>query len=181
MLKDGEDTVTVTGIPSEYVNPVAGTEDITGQLDPEHYKETEILPVSYQMTRETNSWSLSIDNLPCTENDSLNQWNQPLVVTFHCVATDAVNGWEIINTAKASADNAETVQDSERIWINSPVLNVQKEADRDEYLVGDTITYQVDVTRTRSDVARNLTITQYLQRVSLQKTPLSSWTMTDID
>lgn len=172
MLKDGEDAVTVTGIPSEYVNPVAGTEDIIGQLDPEHYKETEILPVSYQMTRETNSWSLSIDNLPCTENDSLNQWNQPVVVTFHCVATDAVNGWEIINTAKASADNAEPVQDSERIWINSPVLNVQKEADRDEYLVGDTITYQVDVTQDQIGcVARNLIITDRIdtEGVKLQK------------
>ena len=171
-LKDGEDAVTVEGIPAEYVNPIAGTPDTSNQTDPEHYKETERIPVAYQLVREGTGWKLLIDSLPCTENDSLNQWNYPVAITFHCTATEAVNGWEIINTAKAYADNAAEVKDSERVWINSPVLVPVKNADKDEYLVGDTVTYTVDLTQQQTGcVARDVVISDEImtEGVKLQK------------
>lgn len=172
VLNDGEDAVTVSGIPQQYVNPTAGTEDTDSQLDESHYKETEVLPVNSQITREGTGWTLQIDNLPCTEMDELNQWDEPVVVTFHCTASEDVNGWEILNTAKASADNAVEVKDSERIWINSPVLNVYKNADREKYLVGDTVTYTVDMTQEQVGcVARNITVSDAIatEGVKLQK------------
>lgn len=167
-----EGGITVEGIPSQYVNPIGGTLDADSQLDPDHYKETENVPVNYRMSREGTGWKLVIDNLPCTVGDTLNNWTQPVTVTFHCVATDEVNGWEIINTAKAVADNAEEVKDSERIWINSPVLEVGKQADKEEYLVGDTVTYTVNVTQVQTGcVARNVTISDTIltEGVKLQK------------
>lgn len=172
VLKEEDGAITIDGIPSEYTNPIPGTEDTVSQTDPDHYKETERLPVGYQLIREGTGWRLFIDNLPCTENDGLNQWGQPVTITYHCTAAEEVNGWEIINTARASADNAAEVQDSERIWINSPVLHVRKEADKEEYSVGDTITYQADITQEQTGcVARNVVIRDRIatEGVKLQK------------
>lgn len=171
-LSERDDAVTVTDIPQQYVNPIAGAPDTGSQLDPDHYKETELVPVTYQLTREGTGWRLMIDNLPCTTGDSLNQWEQPIVVSFHCVATEEVNGWEIINTAKASADNAPEVKDSERIWVNSPDLTVTKTADKGEYLVGDTVTYTINVSQAQTGcVARNIVLRDSIttEGVKLQK------------
>lgn len=171
-LNEGDGAITVEGIPAEYTNPIPGTEDPNSQLDPDHYKETERVPIHYELIREGTGWKLMVDHLPCTENDALNQWSQPVVITFHCTATEAVNGWEIINTAKASADNAAEVKASERIWINSPVININKQADKEEYLVGDTVTYTVDITQDQIGcVARNVVISDSIvtEGVKLQK------------
>lgn len=167
-----EDSILVEGIPSQCTNPVAGTEDPDSQLDPDHYKETETLPVNYAMEREGNGWKLTIDQLPCTTGDTLNQWNQPVVITYRCIPTEEVNGWEIINNVKVTADNAEEAKDSERIWINSPVLSVGKQADKETYLVGDTVTYTVHVIQEQTGcVARNVTISDAIltDGVKLQK------------
>ena len=96
VLKEEDGAITIDGIPSEYTNPIPGTEDTVSQTDPDHYKETERLPVGYQLIREGTGWRLFIDNLPCTENDGLNQWGQPVTITYHCTAAEEVNGWEII-------------------------------------------------------------------------------------
>lgn len=181
VLNEGDGAVTAEGIPELYVNPVSGTEDLHSQLNPEHYNEKEIAPVTYQLTREGNGWRLLIDNLPCTENDELNMLGEPVVVTFHCTATEAVNGWEIMNTARASADNAKEVTDNERVWINSPDLQVNKEADREAYALGDTITYTVDITQEQTGcAARNLVIADGIdtEGVKLQK---NSIVLTDKD
>ena len=37
---------------------------------------------------------------------------------------------EIVNTAQAYADNAQKVKDSSKIWVNSPVLKVEKTTDK---------------------------------------------------
>ena len=165
-------SITVEGLPEMFTNPVAGTLDEGNQIDKEHYKETEILPISYEIVQVQNGFQVKIDNLPCTTGDTLNNLNQPVVITYHCTPTELVNGFEIINTGKAAADNASEVKDNERIWVNSPVLIVDKEADRTEYLPGDTITYRVDLIQDRTGcLARNITFHDFIDTpgVKLQK------------
>lgn len=139
-------SITVTG-PTQYVNPIAGTDDPMNQTDPDHYDETEILPINYTVQQVEGGFQVLIDNVPCTTGDELNNCTTPFVITYHCTPTEQVNGYVIINTAKADADNAEEVKDTEKIWVNSPDIEVDKRADRGEYLVGDTITYTVDITQ----------------------------------
>ncbi len=151
-------SITVSG-PTQYVNPIAGTDDPMNQTDPDHYDETEILPINYSIQQVEGGFQVLIDNMPCTTGDELNNCTTPFVITYHCTATEQVNGYVIINTAKADADNAEEVKDTEKIWINSPDIEVDKRADRGEYLVGDTITYTVDITQEVAGcVARDIVI-----------------------
>ena len=167
-----ESSITVEGLPETYVNPVAGTDDPANQLDPDHYNETSIEPINYNVERVNGGFQVTIDNLPCTTGDTLNNLNNPVVITYHCTPGSILNGYEVINTAKAAADNASEVKDSERIWINSPELKVSKDSDRYEYMVGDTITYQVDVTQEQVGcLARNVTISDVIdtEGVKLQK------------
>ena len=165
-------SITVEGLPEMFTNPVAGTLDEGNQIDKEHYKETELLPISYKIVQVQNGFQVKIDNLPCTTGDTLNNLNQPVVITYHCTPTENVNGYEIINTGKAAADNAAEVKDNERIWINSPVLAVNKKADRDKYLPGDTITYRIDAMQMQMGcLARNITFHDFIDTpgVKLQK------------
>ena len=151
-------SITVTG-PTQYVNPIAGTDDPMNQTDPDHYDETEVLPINYSVQQADGGFQVLIDNVPCTTGDALNNCTTPFVITYHCTPTEMINGFEIINTAKAAADNAAEVKDTEKIWINSPDINVNKQADRGEYLVGDTITYTVDITQDVTGcVARDIVI-----------------------
>ena len=151
-------SITVSG-PTQYVNPIAGTDDPMNQTDPDHYDETEILPINYSIQQFKGGFQVLIDNMPCTTGDELNNCTTPFVITYHCTATEQVNGYVIINTAKADADNAEEVKDTEKIWVNSPDIEVYKRADRDEYLVGDTITYTIDITQEIAGcVARDIVI-----------------------
>lgn len=167
-----ESSITVEGLPETYINPVAGTEDTPNQVDPDHYKETEVATITSNVELVNGGFQVTIDNLPCTTGDSLNNLSNPVVITYHCKAEEDINGDVIINTAKAAADNASEVKDSEKIWINSPVLDVTKKADREEYMVGDTITYQVDLDQTQTGcVARDITFTDTIdtEGVKLQK------------
>lgn len=167
-----ESSITVEGLPETYVNPVAGTDDPANQLDPDHYNETSVEPVNYNVERVNGGFQVTIDNLPCTTGDTLNNVTTPVVITYHCTPGSILNGYEVINTGKAAADNASEVKDSERIWINSPELKVIKDSDRYEYMVGDTVTYQVDVTQEQAGcLARDITITDVIdtEGVKLQK------------
>lgn len=167
-----ESSITVEGVPETYVNPVAGTDDPANQLDPDHYNETSVEPVNYNVERVNGGFQVTIDNLPCTTGDTLNNVTTPVVITYHCTPGSILNGYEVINTGKAAADNASEVKDSERIWINSPELKVIKDSDRYEYMIGDTVTYQVDVTQEQAGcLARDITITDVIdtEGVKLQK------------
>ena len=170
--------VVVEGFRDTWRNPVAGTPDTANQLDENHYKETETLDFTFQVDTVTNEdgssgFTVTIPNLPCTTGDALNpEWNQPLVITYHCVADDSVNGDQIINTADITADNAGEKKDSEMVWINSPKLKVVKKADRDNYKIGDVITYEITATQNQiGTVARNVFFEDILltEGVKLQK------------
>ncbi len=121
VLDGAEDAVTVSGVPAVIQNPVAGTDDAGNQLNPENYKETVEKPVSCQVTRQGTGWIVTISDLP---------YQTPVTVNFRCTAQESVNGMEIVNTAQAYADNAQKVKDSSKIWVNSPVLKVEKTTDK---------------------------------------------------
>ena len=149
-LDGGEDAVTVSGVPAVIQNPVAGTDDAGNQLNPENYKETVEKPVSCQVTRQGTGWIVTISDLP---------YQTPVTVNFRCTAQESVNGMEIVNTAQAYADNAQKVKDSSKIWVNSPVLKVEKTTDKPFYKYGDIITYRIVLTQEQTGcVARNVTL-----------------------
>ena len=150
VLDGAEDAVTVSGVPAVIQNPVAGTDDAGNQLNPENYKETVEKPVSCQVTRQGTGWIVTISDLP---------YQTPVTVNFRCTAQESVNGMEIVNTAQAYADNAQKVKDSSKIWVNSPVLKVEKTTDKPFYKYGDIITYRIVLTQEHTGcVARNVTL-----------------------
>ena len=165
--------VTVTGFKEKWNNPVAGTEDAASQLDPDYYRETEEKDFSYEIKKEEDGFTVSIENLPCTTGDTLNpDWTTPITIIYHCTPTEKVNGWQIVNTASVSSDNALEKKDSETIWVNSPVLQTEKKSDRTDYKIGDVITYEISAIQSQPGcVARNVTIADVLltEGVKLQK------------
>ena len=140
-LDEEEGAVTVTGVPAAIQNnPVAGTDDAGNELNPENYKETVEKPVNCQVTRQGTGWIVTISDLP---------YQTPVTVNFRCTAKESVNGQEIVNTAQAYADNAQAVKDTSKIWVNSPVLKVEKITDKPFYKYGDIITYRIALTQDR--------------------------------
>ena len=74
-------------------------------------------------------------------------YGEPVTVTFRVRATEAVNGWEVFNSASASARNAPDAVESEEVavWVNSPRFDLEKTtADPGKvYSVGETAEYVV--------------------------------------
>lgn len=154
-LDPGEEAIGVTGIPAVILNPVAGTDDAGNQLDPENYNEVVEKPVEWQLVREGTGWKLLISDLP---------YQTPVTVRFLCTVQESINGWEIINTAKASAENGAEVKDTSKIWVNTPVLKIEKKADKPTYKYGDIATYQILVTQEQIGcVARNVRISDIIE------------------
>ena len=170
--------VVAEGFQTMWNQPVAGTEDTANQLDENHYREVEQKEFTYSLKlREgengATGFVMTIDNLPCTTGDTLNpEWNTPLVISYCCIATEQVNGCEIINQASVRADNAGEKTDTERVWINSPHLQVTKKADKKEYKLGDLITYEATAIQNQEGCkARNVTFIDVIltEGIKLQK------------
>lgn len=174
----GDNPVVVEGFQAMWNQPVAGTVDTANQLDENHYREVEQKEFTYSVElqegeNQTTGFVVRMDRLPCTTGDALNpEWNTPIVIKYYCVATEQMNGCEIINLASVSADNAEEKTDNETIWINSPHLEVTKKADRKEYSLGDLITYEIVAAQNQEGCkARNITFADVIltEGVKLQK------------
>ena len=149
-LDGDEGAVTVSGVPTVIQNPVAGTDDMGNALNPENYGETVEKQVSCQVIRQGTGWIVTISDLP---------YQLPVTVNFRCTAQSTVNGMEIVNTAKAYADNAAEVKDTSKIWVNSPVLRAVKTADKTFYKYGDIVTWRIDFTQEQTGcVARELVV-----------------------
>lgn len=154
VLDSDASALTVSGIPQTILNPVGGTDDMGNQLDPENYGEVQEKPVEYQLNREGTGWSLFISDLP---------WQTPISVRFRCTVMENLNGWEVINTATASAQNGAEVKDSAKIWVNTPVLKIEKNADKPTYKYGDIATYTIKVYQLQPGcVARNVVISDLI-------------------
>lgn len=161
-LNEGEDAITVEGIPETYINKIAGTVDPSNELNPDNYNETEEVPIESEMLREGTGWKLTISNLPA---------KTPVKITFKCQATEEANGKESVNKATVTADNSELVEDDAEVYVNTANLKLTKSVinnylDKNdnrlpnEFRVGETVEYQVKVENLREgSIARNLVIT----------------------
>ncbi len=156
-----DDSVSVNGIPQSIIQPVAGTEDIPNELNPEYYSETEEKTVNYELLPEGAGWRLNISDLPA---------GCPVIVTFRCVVTEEVNGMESVNIANVQAENAPETSGDAEIYVNTAVLDIQKSfqnpyletgdgREENEFRVGEQIDYQVVVNNVqKGSIARNVVI-----------------------
>ena len=154
-LDEDEEALMVYGIPQTILYPVAGTDDAGNALNPENYNEVVEKHVEYQILRQGTGWILTISDLP---------YHTPVTVNFRCTVQESINGLEIANTASARAENAAEVKGSSKVWINSPVLRVEKKADKPSYKYGDIITYRVTLTQEQTGcVARNVILKDMIE------------------
>lgn len=148
VLDGADDALTVYGIPQTILNPVAGTDAAGRMIEPMNYNNVEEKTVDYQILRQGTGWMITISDLP---------YHTPVTVNFRCTVQESINGMEVVNTANAYALNADAVKDTEKIWVNSPILAVVKEADKPFYKYGDIIKYRVKLTQeARQDVLRGM-------------------------
>ena len=154
-LDEDEEALMVYGIPQTILYPVAGTDDAGNALNPENYNEVVEKHVEYQILRQGTGWILTISDLP---------YHTPVTVNFRCTVQESINGLEIANAASARAENAAEVKGSSKVWINSPVLRVEKKADKPSYKYGDIITYRVTLTQEQTGcVARNVILKDMIE------------------
>ena len=149
---------------------VAGTDDVTNQLNEDKYNETEDRTPVITLTKSGNGFVL---------NDTYLEAGSKLTIKYTAKATEDVNGMEVRNTATATAANIvkvdgkyKTVKADALVYINSPRLVITKKADSEDYAVGDTVTYTIDVSnRQTGTIARNLVFTDDIltEGVKLQK------------
>lgn len=149
---------------------VAGTDDVTNQLNEDKYNETEDRTPVITLTKSGNGFVL---------NDTYLESGSKLTIKYTAKATEDVNGMEVRNTATATAANIvkvdgkyKTVKADALVYINSPRLVITKKADSEDYAVGDTVTYTIDVSnRQTGTIARNLVFTDDIltEGVKLQK------------
>lgn len=146
---------------------IAGTEDETNKLNPELYDETEDRIPVITIEQSGNGFIVK---------DTYLEKGAFLTIKYNANALENnevdVNGTEITNTAKATATNVEkeedgsykVVKDDTTVYINSPRLQIVKEADSDEYEIGDNVSYTIDVINThKGTIARNLVFTDKLE------------------
>ena len=149
---------------------IAGTPDVTNQLNADKYNETEDRTPVITLTKSGNGFVL---------NDTYLEAGSKLTINYTAKATEDVNGMEVRNTATATAANIvkvdgeyKTVKADALVYINSPRLVITKKADSDKYAVGDTVTYTIDVSNSQTGtIARNLVFTDDIltEGVKLQK------------
>ena len=91
-------------------------------------------------------------------------------IKVKCVAKDAVNGKEIVNTAKAQADNVKApLSATAKIYVNSPGVHIEKECDKSYAKPGDVIGYTLSIdNETIGTLARNIVITDTIETEGLK-------------
>ena len=101
------------------------------------------------------------------EGLSQEEWDSPLthtkfVMTYEAkIEKEPENTNQIINVATAEGSNAEKVSDDEVVYLKSPVIDIEKESDKDVYRKDEIGKYTLTVTQTREDrTAVNVVIRQ---------------------
>ena len=157
----GDIEVAVSGLPESVEYPCAGSDSVHG--------ETETREVSAATTPRGTGFETSVNHLPA---------NVPVTLTYRCYPEMKLAGWEVGNTATARAKNAAREQASALIWLNQPILRVEKTASLPSYDVGDFITYHLKVTNEAAGtLGRNLVISDLLRTkgVELQRDSIRIW------
>lgn len=150
---------------------VAGTADETNKLNPEHYNETQDKTPVITVEKKGNGFVVK---------DSLMASGTSLKIEYNANALENdkvdVNGSEIRNEATATASNlakdgdkAKVLKADATVYINSPRLKIEKQADSGDYEVGDNVSYTINVVNThKGTIARNLVYTDELKTKGVQ-------------
>lgn len=150
---------------------VAGTADETNKLNPEHYNETQDKTPVITVEKQGNGFVVK---------DSLMTSGTSLKIEYNANALENdkidVNGSEIRNEATATASNLAKDGDKTKVlkadamvYINSPRLKIEKQADSGDYEVGDNVSYTINVVNThKGTIARNLVYTDELKTKGVQ-------------
>lgn len=150
---------------------VAGTADETNKLNPEHYNETQDKTPVITVEKKGNGFVVK---------DSLMAGGTSLKISYNANALENdkvdVNGSEIRNEATATASNlakvdgkVPTIKADTTVYINSPRLKIEKNADSGDYEVGDNVSYTINVVNThKGTIARNLVYTDELKTKGVQ-------------
>lgn len=150
---------------------VAGTADETNKLNPEHYNETQDKTPVITVEKQRNGFVVK---------DSLMASGTSLKIEYNANALENdkvdVNGSEIRNEATATASNLAKDGDKTKVlkadatvYINSPRLKIEKQADSGDYEVGDNVSYTINVVNThKGTIARNLVYTDELKTKGVQ-------------
>lgn len=72
---------------------------------------------------------------------------QEAIIQFEARAKKTLNGTIVTNTATLKCFAMPEKSDSEEVYINSPKMRIEKKSDRNQYKVGDTIDYELEVTQ----------------------------------
>lgn len=150
---------------------VAGTADETNKLNPEHYNETQDKTPVITVEKQGNGFVVK-DSLMASETSLKIEYNA------NALENDKVdvNGSEIRNEATATASNLAKDGDKTKVlkadatvYINSPRLKIEKQADSGDYEVGDNVSYTINVVNThKGTIARNLVYTDELKTKGVQ-------------
>ena len=150
---------------------VAGTADETNKLNPEHYNETQDKTPVITVEKKGNGFVVK---------DSFMASGTSLKIEYNANALENdkvdVNGSEIRNEATATASNlakdgdkAKVLKADATVYINSPRLKIEKQADSGDYEVGDNVSYTINVVNThKGTIARNLVYTDELKTKGVQ-------------
>ncbi len=125
---------------------------ISGESDSVHgEEETRTIEYSFQnLAKEDGTWGWNLDI-------NYLDYNRPVTVTWTVKATDSMNGYEVYNRARATADNqpndvfmstdGRTGEDYTIVWINSPEYRIDKQVRKTDqaYQVGDVAAYDIVV------------------------------------
>ena len=152
---DGSLMVDVEGVPETVAYPVAKEDTV--------HNQTETRDVTYKTEASGTGFKTTIDYLPA---------DAPVTITYKCYPEESIAGWEVVNTATATADNALDEEDDAKVWVNQPGLKVDKQASMKEYNVGDFVTYHIKVTNeTPGTLARNVVVSDLMdvKGVELQR------------
>lgn len=120
--------------------------------------------VPFEMTQEGLSWL--IDQLKPQEQ-------QVYTLTTKYIKEASAN--ELTNSVEATLENGAIppVTSSDRIRISRPQIELKKHTQKDTYLIGEHVTYYVDVTNTGNDPIHNLSVLDGLSE-GLEGSPLSA-------
>lgn len=147
-IADGPDAVRMEGMAFENESlsisyPTHGDDSI--------HRETEQRLVVGATEIEEDRCGASL-TLSCLPSDT------PVRLMFTCVPTEEANGLEVLSRGVAHAKNATAPTQNDpaaRVWINSPRLEVSKQAPSLAYQTGDVVTYHIDASNTACGTLAN--------------------------
>ena len=118
-MKLDYDSVKISGLPASVKVRIHGPADKPNDLmdtDERNLTETKTITATKSQNGD-NGWAYKINYFPA---------GSTATITFSATATEAGNGKEQQNVAKASGDNFTTAQDDAEYYVNTPSLSLSK-------------------------------------------------------